>query len=150
VIVKVLFFFNTPKLFYIKPNTAQVATHSPDPGPLRLSRSLHTVRELWKEYKEGFNGQPSVENEEPKGKNNRYKQGQSEARFYNRRAPIWNQVKKISLRLQISGETAADRLQEYMDAESAPRSLNWLSERILAVSSGKEVWGGSGTNLLFS
>jgi hypothetical protein len=112
---------------------------------LSLSRSLTTVQQLWQEYKYGLNGRPPVEMQP-----NKYKSTDTDRRYFNRRQVIWRQVKRNAQRFNCPEENAVSQLEEFRqrgDSVHLTKSLNWLSDRILAVQSGKELWEGGEPNL---
>jgi hypothetical protein len=58
---------------------------------VRLSRAISSVHDLWREYKEGLGGNPSVESSESRG-DQMYRSNDTERRFLNRRMSIWSHI----------------------------------------------------------
>jgi hypothetical protein len=73
-------------------NTAQDTANSGSLSSYKLSRALTTVMEVWKEYKIGLGGHPSVEHLDQTYKAT-WRKGSTERKFYSRRKRLYKKIK---------------------------------------------------------
>ena len=87
-----------------------------------LARNLTTVKEIWAEYKEGINGNPSVEsldsNYGPKWRGNIVEQ-----KYYSQRKKIYSLVENL-VSNGLSDDEAVERLDKYL--LGIQRKASWL------------------------
>lgn len=77
----------------------------------RLSRSLRTVTDVWREYAEGIAGGPAVRDLE-RIHGTFWRKERKESRFFSRRNVIYGEVKRIADEKLISCEHAAQALEK--------------------------------------
>jgi hypothetical protein len=88
------------------PVTALAKATPTEPGQYSMSRAVHTIPELWREWTVGLDGQPSIERlDELYG--SRWRSGPSKAperQFYSRRKTLITEIKRLAA-LQTRGGT---------------------------------------------
>ena len=95
---------------------------------VRLSRAISSVHDLWREYKEGLGGNPSVESSESRG-DRMYRSNDTERRFLNRRMSIWSHIIETAIERNVPEEAIVTELEQFrLTAFEQPKSLDWLSK----------------------
>ena len=96
--------------------------------PFRMSRTIATVSDLWREYAVGLSGQPSVRTTY-EGASTEWKRNESERRWYQRRKPILQAVEEIAAKRCIPPEQAATLIDQWRVSQSNT-SLHYLFKNI--------------------
>jgi hypothetical protein len=97
-----------------------------------LNKTITSVDQLWKEWKEGLSGGPAVEALELAGpdwcksQDGDKRAYETNRRFFRRRRKIIQAVTQLSALLNITEQEAVEK----MDMERGPRSLNWLHNNL--------------------
>ena len=76
----------------------------------KMSRSLLSVTDVWREYKVGLGGNPSIENLDRDYKN-AWRRAPVERKFYSRRLVLYKQIKSLAEELSVSETVAAENLE---------------------------------------
>jgi hypothetical protein len=93
-----------------------------------MSRKLITVLDSWREYDEGLGGMTSVKEAYEGDDQTWRKQNDSERKFYERRKPIWQEVKVLAEKRGITIGQAVELLEHYR--VKGKMSLNQLANEI--------------------
>ncbi|KAL9931467.1 hypothetical protein V8E36_009632 [Tilletia maclaganii] len=134
-------------LFSSASNTLALASSAPAPAlPISNSvagstnacglgfeqdRSIATCTDLWREYKSGIGGLPSVEAMDQKW-GSRWRSVGKDAKHYRRRMVIINAIKETMSSRCVSEERAVSLVEQARLALSAPKSLDKLSNGLAA------------------
>ncbi|KAL9936376.1 hypothetical protein V8E36_004444 [Tilletia maclaganii] len=120
-------------LFSSASNTLALASSAPAPAlPISNShRSIATCTDLWREYKSGIGGLPSVEAMDQKW-GSRWRSVGKDAKHYRRRMVIINAIKETMSSRCVSEERAVSLVEQARLALSAPKSLDKLSKGLAA------------------
>ncbi|KAE8183507.1 hypothetical protein CF328_g8161 [Tilletia controversa] len=107
--------------------------HGARPGPRRMppmsqDRGLTTVTDLWREYKEGLRGMPSVE-EMDQHWGNEWRKGEKDRKHYERRMRIVSKVRSLAGEKKVA-ESVAVVMLEHARLQLKNKSLSKLSELI--------------------
>jgi hypothetical protein len=94
------------------------------PAPVYIQRVLRTVKELWREWKEGIAGGPAVEQLE-KEYGHHWRTDAQQKTWFCRRKVILDEV----LRLVDSSIPLADAIKK-LDSDRGSRSLNSFSDEL--------------------
>jgi hypothetical protein len=100
----------------------------PQPPKYKLSRTIATVHDLWREWSIGIGGRPAVKVlEDTWGA--KWRKDTTERRFFNRRRIVIDEVNRIASDDGVTIEEAIRRLDDKMKASS--KSLDWLQKQIV-------------------
>jgi len=91
----------------------------------KLSRSLHTVHDLWKEWTEGLCGGPAVKDLEERW-GTEWRKEDTERRFFNNRRVVLNEVKRVAAEQKISEAEAVEVVERRRLSISPTCSLDRL------------------------
>ncbi|OWY93514.1 hypothetical protein PHMEG_00037069 [Phytophthora megakarya] len=94
---------------------------------VKLSRSVRTVIDLWREYTDGVGGQMSIA-EADKLLGTKWRQNPTESRFYLRRKRYYDAVSTIAARDSITRENAAEKLE--LELSKLSLLLNAFTKRL--------------------
>ena len=104
-----------------------------------MSRSILSITDLWREYKQGINGQMSVETLESNYKSKwRTCTGDDQKtaanrKFYSRRKKIYDAIKNLSAEKRLSENIIVDKLEALRVQRDT--SIHWISENVQLLSS---------------
>ncbi|RYP04623.1 hypothetical protein DL765_010124 [Monosporascus sp. GIB2] len=106
-----------------KPSTQIPAT----PGPPAYDyRTVSTVEEVWKEYREGMNGQPAIE-ELDANWGSRWRPEPRGRTWYSRRKVIWDKIKEY-MEHGMSEEDAVKEVERLRDGGTINKLIRMLQE----------------------
>ncbi|CAD6897721.1 unnamed protein product [Tilletia laevis] len=99
------------------------------PAGFEQDRTISSCVDLWREYKEGIGGAPSVEDMDKKW-NARWRRLDKDRVHYKRRMIIINRIKAVIASEKVSAERAVFLVERARLALSTPRSLDKLSKML--------------------
>ena len=97
--------------------SAQVMPAAPCP-PFSMSRRIRTATDLWTEYASGLGGKPAVRSMYESG-SDLWRRNDSERKFYDRRRPIWQSIKKVAETRHITPEEAAAQVEAFRRSQGS-------------------------------
>ena len=101
-------------------------------APYSMSRAVHTVIDLWREYSVGLSGTPAMKTMYETGKH--HFTSDTERRWYRRRKTILNLVDEVAQQRDIPGVEAAASVEAWRTRQSG-MTLNKLSDTVTKMSS---------------
>ena len=96
-----------------------------EPVPYKMSRSVSSVSELWKEFTEGIGINPAVETLESQH-GTKWRKGNSETQFYFRRKAVIDRVKHFISSQNLNTEAAIRKA----DVERGSKSLDAYGKKL--------------------
>ncbi|KAK9474998.1 short-chain dehydrogenase [Dipodascopsis tothii] len=95
-----------------------------------MSRSVNTVADLWREWKFGISGSPSIESLEAQY-GVQWRRSDKERKYFSRRKIIIDEIEKIMRDLNVAPEIAIAKVEEVMQ-QTGKKSLDGLSKVLIS------------------